>query len=64
MTLTEFAQRAGYSLNHCCQIELGNSNGSPKYQRAAAQLLDCKIEDITDGEPLQKSGAIEGRGAA
>jgi transcriptional regulator with XRE-family HTH domain len=47
MTLTEFAARAGYTLNYASQVELGNSNGGPKYLRAAAELLGCEITDIS-----------------
>lgn len=49
MTLTEFAKKAGYTLTHASQIELGNSNAGPRYLRAAARILDCNIEEITDG---------------
>lgn len=47
MTLTEFASRAGYTLNYASQVELGNSNGGPKYLRAAAELLNCEVTDIS-----------------
>jgi transcriptional regulator with XRE-family HTH domain len=47
MTLTEFATRTGYTLNYASQVELGNSNGGPKYLRAAADLLACEIDDIS-----------------
>lgn len=49
MTLTEFAKKAGYTLTHVSQVELGNSNGGPRYLQATAKILDCKIEEITDG---------------
>ncbi len=49
MTLTEFAKLAGYSLNHVSMVELGNSNAGPRYLRKAAEILGCKIADITDG---------------
>lgn len=47
MTATEFAHRTGYTLQHVSQVELGNANGGPSYQRAAADLLGCTIADIT-----------------
>jgi transcriptional regulator with XRE-family HTH domain len=49
LTLTRFAELTGYTLNHVSQIELGNSNGGPRYLREAARVLDCEIEDITNG---------------
>lgn len=47
MTLTQFAERTGYSLNYASQVELGNSNGGPKYLRAAAELFACEVADIS-----------------
>lgn len=49
MTLTEFAKKAGYTLTHVSQVELGNSNAGPRYLREAAEILGCAIDDITDG---------------
>ncbi|MFB6950217.1 helix-turn-helix domain-containing protein [Streptomyces niveus] len=64
MTLTEFAKKAGYTLTHVSQVELGNSNAGPRYLLAAAEILDCKIEEITDGAmprpPRARSRATAG----
>jgi len=49
LTITEFAELAGYSVNHCSQVELGKRPGSPRFVRTAAQVLACGIGDITDG---------------
>jgi transcriptional regulator with XRE-family HTH domain len=49
LTLTEFATQVGYAVNSVHLIEVGKANGGPKFIRAAAQVLGCKIEDITDG---------------
>lgn len=49
ITATEFAQRAGYTLQHVSQVELGKANGGPRYVRAAVEILGCTIEEITDG---------------
>lgn len=61
LSLTEFAVRAGYSLNHCSQVELGNSNAGPRYLRTAAKIFGCGVGDLmteatpdvseTDAEP-------------
>lgn len=47
ITLTEFAKSTGYTLNYASQVELGNSNGGPKFLRAAASLLSCEVTDIS-----------------
>lgn len=49
LTLTEFARQAGYALNSVHMIEKNKANGGPKFIRKAAAILDCEIEDITDG---------------
>ncbi|WP_381797222.1 helix-turn-helix domain-containing protein [Streptomyces niveus] len=49
LTATEFAKRAGFTLTHVSQVELGNSNAGPRYLLAAAKILDCEIEEITAG---------------
>lgn len=55
MTLTEFARTAGYTLNHVSLVELGKHNAGPRYLRAAAQILNCTISDITNGTtPLRR----------
>ena len=46
MTLVEFAQRLGYTMNHVHLIEVGKANGGPKFIRRATDVLDCNIEDI------------------
>lgn len=50
LTIAEFARQAEYSANHISQIELGHENAGPGFLCKAAELLDCRIEDITDGE--------------
>ncbi|MEV7867430.1 helix-turn-helix transcriptional regulator [Streptomyces sp. NPDC088124] len=55
MTLTHFAEKAGYCLNHASMVEIGRSNGGPKYLTAAAHILGCEIADIT--EPPRKAAA-------
>jgi transcriptional regulator with XRE-family HTH domain len=50
LTIAEFAHQAEYSAHHISQIELGHENAGPSLLRKAAQLLDCAIADITDGE--------------
>ena len=62
LSLTEFARLAGFSLNHASQIELGKSNGSPRYQRTAAALLNCTIADITKAQQAA-SAASDGMGS-
>ncbi len=49
LTLTEFAQQVGSAMNSVHMIEVGKANGGPKFIRAAARILGCEIEDITDG---------------
>ena len=46
LTLTEFAGLLGYAVNSVHLIEVGKSNGGPKFIRAAARILDCRITDI------------------
>ncbi|MFI6337804.1 helix-turn-helix domain-containing protein [Streptomyces sp. NPDC050535] len=56
MTLAEFARKAGYSVNHVSQVELGRSNGGLRFLRTAADIFDCGIEDLTKGSvPRRKS---------
>jgi DNA-binding XRE family transcriptional regulator len=59
LTLTEFAQQVGYAMNSVYMIEVGRANGGPKFIRAAARVLGCEIEDITDGlreDPRSEAG--------
>lgn len=49
MTIVEFARRAECSAHHVSQVELGKENAGPRFLRTAAALLDCEIDDITDG---------------
>lgn len=46
LTLTEFAELAGYAMNSVHLIEVGKANGGPKFIRTAARILGCEIEDI------------------
>ncbi|MET9089651.1 helix-turn-helix transcriptional regulator [Streptomyces sp. NPDC004237] len=46
LSVTEFAQLAGYTLNHASQVELGNNNAGPAFLRKAADLLDCEVKDL------------------
>lgn len=59
MTLTEFAKRAGFCLNHASLVEIGQSNGGPRFLRAAARVLRCKITDISTYEPAPTDSANE-----
>lgn len=59
MTVTAFAEMAGYSLNHVSQIELGKTNGGPRFLKKAANILDCEIADITDGNLPRRSSMSE-----
>ena len=59
LTLTEFAEQVGYAMNSVYMIEVGRANGGPKFIRAAARVLGCEIEDITDGlreDPRSEAG--------
>lgn len=47
MTLTEFAQKTGYTLSWASNVERGVVNAGPRYLRQAAEILDCEIADIT-----------------
>jgi transcriptional regulator with XRE-family HTH domain len=58
LTITEFAQAAGFTLNHVSQVELGHRNAGPMYLRTAAKLLGCEIQDITQ-ETTARSAAAE-----
>ena len=51
LTLTEFAELAGYALNSVHLIEVGKANGGPKFIRTAARILECQITDITHDPP-------------
>lgn len=51
LSATEFAARAGYSLNHVSQVELGNNNAGPRFLRKAAEIFGCTVQDLmTDDE--------------
>lgn len=50
LTLTEFAEQAGYALNSVHMIEVGKANGGPKFIRKAAEILGCDIDDIATVE--------------
>jgi transcriptional regulator with XRE-family HTH domain len=59
LTLKEFAEQVGYAMNSVYMIEVGRANGGPKFIRAAARVLGCEIEDITDGlreDPRSEAG--------
>jgi transcriptional regulator with XRE-family HTH domain len=49
LSLTEFAERAGYALNSVYMIETDRANGGKKFVQKATEILGCEIEDITDG---------------
>lgn len=53
LSATEFAQRAGYSLNHVSQIELGHSNAGPRFLRIAAELFGCQVSDLLTEEDAE-----------
>lgn len=59
LTLKGFAEQVGYAMNSVYMIEVGRANGGPKFIRAAARVLGCEIEDITDGlreDPRSEAG--------
>ena len=58
LSVTEFAKRAGYSLNHCSQVELGNNNAGPTFLRKAAEILDCEVSDLMTEEPDDPERAV------
>ncbi|MFE9296558.1 helix-turn-helix domain-containing protein [Streptomyces niveus] len=66
LTATEFAKRAGFTLTHVSQVELGNNNAGPRYLLAAAKILNCEIEEITDGSmpTSPRTGSAVSAGAA
>lgn len=49
LTIVEFAQLAKYSPHHVSQVELGRENGGPSFLRKAAEILECSLDDITNG---------------
>ncbi|WP_433893080.1 helix-turn-helix domain-containing protein [Streptomyces sp. CA-111067] len=49
LTIVEFAQLISYSQNHVSQVELGRLNAGPQFLRAAADILNCSLGDITNG---------------
>lgn len=63
LTIVEFARQAEYSAHQVSQIELGHENAGPKFLRTASRILDCEIEDITNGVIPRRSPAAA-RGAA
>ncbi|MFE2940982.1 hypothetical protein ACFXKG_18255 [Streptomyces sp. NPDC059255] len=48
MTLTHFAKTTGFCLNHASMVEIGRSNGGPRFLKAAANTLGCEIADIVE----------------
>lgn len=55
LTIVEFAQLMGYSPHHVSQVELGHENAGPRYLRKAAVILDCTLDDITNGVVPRRS---------
>lgn len=64
LTQVEFAERTGYTPNHVSQVELGNHNAGVRYLRAAAEIFDCTISDITDGEKPRRPRKTQPASAA
>ena len=60
LSLTEFAELAGYAMNSVHLIEVGKANGGPKFIRTAARILDCEIADITH-DPEGEKGESQHR---
>lgn len=64
LTIGEFAKVVGRSENHVGEIERGRENGGLPFLREAARVLECTIDDITNGViprqrrmPKTKAGA-------
>ena len=58
LTIKDLAERIGYSAGHVNRIELGMMNGGPRFHVAAAEALDCRVQDITgDVVPVSKRRA-------
>lgn len=49
LTQVEFAERIQYHHKYVSDVERGVENAGPDFLVAAARVLDCGIEDITDG---------------
>lgn len=60
LTIAEFAQRAGYTLNHVSQVELGHTPGGDKLHRVAAEILGCEVADLLKDERPLDAGATVG----
>lgn len=58
LSVTEFAKRVGYSLNHCSQVELGHNNAGPRFLRKAAEVFDCEVSDLMTEEPDDPEQAV------
>ncbi|MEU3253173.1 helix-turn-helix transcriptional regulator [Streptomyces sp. NPDC006997] len=58
LSLTEFAQMTGYTLNHASQVELGNNKAGPAFLRKAAHLFECEVSDLLmEQRPQGRRGA-------
>jgi transcriptional regulator with XRE-family HTH domain len=57
LKLTEFAQMTGYTLNHASQVELGHNNAGPKFLRKAAEVFECRVEDLLIETPHERAKA-------
>jgi len=49
LTIVEFAQLIDYNPDYVSEVELGRQNAGPHLLRKAAKILDCEIDDITNG---------------
>lgn len=63
-TISALAERIEYQPNYVSQVELGNANGGPRFQRLVADALGCAVADITNGRiPYGEVGqALENAG--
>jgi transcriptional regulator with XRE-family HTH domain len=46
LSLTEFAQRMGYTLDHVSRVELDKKPAGPRFLRKAAEIFGCNVSDL------------------
>jgi transcriptional regulator with XRE-family HTH domain len=56
LSITEFAKKTGYTLNHVSQVELGNNKAGPVFLRKAAEIFSCQVSDLMTEESQEESG--------
>lgn len=58
LSLTEFAERMGYTIDHVSRVELGKANAGPRFLRKAAKLFGCKVSGLMTEEPDAPQRAV------